>query len=428
MLLKLRHDHVVKIYETIETEKHIIIVMELCAGGDLLNYVRKRRRLKEPFAKKIFKQIIDGLNYIHSKNIAHRDIKLDNILLDGKGSVKIADFGVSKQTQPGVKMREQCGTPAYIAPEILKNKNGYGFNVDLWSAGVVLFAMLYGTVPFKAASIEELHGLILRGIYTLKDDISQEARDMLRGLLEINPFKRLTIQQILSHPWLADLDETLQLFNDQEREMIKKEYTYNDPSRYNRNENEEPVDCFTEHNIDSVYNTLKNVSDKSIILAPFNSTQSEDIEVFKKRINHMILEKQIVLRLGRLCREVDRQYEFNNNGQLDNGVYHKQLVNSENKSVGGKSKSKKKEKGKEDSDEDEDDDLKFQIMQCSKSQGMEFHTEDYHEDEEQRREGKRQFKKNMLAGLTDQERQLMDSSFSTNLELEMDELSVNKLV
>ena len=96
LLLKLRHDHIVKIYETIETDKHIIIVMELCAGGDLLNYVRKRRRLKEPLAKKIFKQIIDGLRYIHSKNVAHRDIKLDNILLDGKGQVKIADFGVSK--------------------------------------------------------------------------------------------------------------------------------------------------------------------------------------------------------------------------------------------------------------------------------------------------------------------------------------------
>lgn len=96
MLQKLRHNHVVKIYETIETQKHIIIVMELCAGGDLLNYVRKRRRLKEPFARKIFKQIIDGLSYIHSKGVAHRDIKLDNILLDGKGNVKIADFGVSR--------------------------------------------------------------------------------------------------------------------------------------------------------------------------------------------------------------------------------------------------------------------------------------------------------------------------------------------
>ena len=96
LLLKLRHSAVVKIYETIETEKHVVIVMELCAGGDLLNYVRKRRKLKEPVAKKIFKQIIDGLCYIHSKNICHRDIKLDNILLDGAGNVKIGDFGVSK--------------------------------------------------------------------------------------------------------------------------------------------------------------------------------------------------------------------------------------------------------------------------------------------------------------------------------------------
>lgn len=96
MLLKLRHNHVVKIYETIETEQQIVIVMEICAGGDLLNYVRKRRKLKEPVAKKIFKQILDGLCYIHSKSIAHRDIKLDNILLDGRGNVKIGDFGVSK--------------------------------------------------------------------------------------------------------------------------------------------------------------------------------------------------------------------------------------------------------------------------------------------------------------------------------------------
>lgn len=101
LLLKLRHNHVVKIYETIETDKHIIIVMELCAGGDLLNYVRKRRRLKEPYAQKIFKQIIDGLCYIHAKQIAHRDIKLDNILLDGKGNVKIGDFGVSRQISEG---------------------------------------------------------------------------------------------------------------------------------------------------------------------------------------------------------------------------------------------------------------------------------------------------------------------------------------
>ena len=109
-------------------------------------------------------------------------------------------------------MLEQCGTPAYIAPEILRNK-GYGLNVDLWSAGVVLYAMLYGTVPFKGASMEELHNLICQGKYILKEDISFEAISLLRGLLEINPSKRLTNKQIYEHPWLLDVDNSVELFS-----------------------------------------------------------------------------------------------------------------------------------------------------------------------------------------------------------------------
>lgn len=126
--------------------------------------------------------------------------------------------------------------------------------------------------------MEELHQLILKGKYLLKEDVSEEARDMLRGLLEINPKKRLTIKQIYQHPWLKSMDKSIQLFTDEEREMIRKEYTYNDPSRYNRNENEEPVDCFTEHGFESEYSTFKNQTSKSVILAPFNSTMSEDEE------------------------------------------------------------------------------------------------------------------------------------------------------
>lgn len=97
----MRHSSVVKLFETFETEKHYLFVMELCAGGDLLSYVRKRRKLNENVAKYLFKQIIEGIGYIHSKNIIHRDIKLDNILLDNKGHIKIADLGVGKYTKPG---------------------------------------------------------------------------------------------------------------------------------------------------------------------------------------------------------------------------------------------------------------------------------------------------------------------------------------
>ena len=157
ILLRLRHQSVVKLYETFETKRHIMLVMELCAGGDLLNFVRKRKKCEEPLAKVLFRQIIEGIGYIHSKSILHRDIKLDNILLDGKGNVKIADFGVSKTVKPGEVMYEQSGTPAYIAPEIIKNEGYKGFKADLWSAGVVLFALLFGTVPFKANNMKDLH-------------------------------------------------------------------------------------------------------------------------------------------------------------------------------------------------------------------------------------------------------------------------------
>ena len=224
-------------------------------------------------------------------------------------------------------MHEQCGTPAYIAPELLRGR-GYSLNVDLWSAGVVLFAMLYGTVPFKGSSMDELHQLIISGRYTLKEDISKDAIDLLRGLLEINPQRRLTIKQIYEHPWLQNYDASVKLFTEEECQLINKEYTYNDASRYNRNENEEPADCFTEQLIESCYSVMKNNTTKSVILAPFNSTISElsNYSVNSVYDQSLFVQKQRVLTFAKRCREVDRQYEFNNNGQLDNGVYHKQLV------------------------------------------------------------------------------------------------------
>ena len=106
MLKRMKHKNIVRLYEYFETEKHILFVIELCAGGDLLNYVRKRRRLKEDVAKSLFKQIIESLAYCHKKNIVHRDIKLDNILLDSSGQVKICDFGVGKILKKGEKMKE----------------------------------------------------------------------------------------------------------------------------------------------------------------------------------------------------------------------------------------------------------------------------------------------------------------------------------
>ena len=153
-------------------------------------------------AKSVFKQLIEGIQYCHSKSILHRDIKLDNILLSSNGEIKICDFGVSKLVKGDEKMTEQCGTPAYIAPEILLDRGYQGFGIDIWSAGVVLYAMLYGTVPFKANNMSELQKMILKAKYSLQDCISKEARDMLRCLLEKDPAKRISVTNILKHPWM----------------------------------------------------------------------------------------------------------------------------------------------------------------------------------------------------------------------------------
>lgn len=157
------HPNVVRLFDTFETSKHICFVIELCSGGDLFSYIKKRRRLKEDVARFFFKQLVEGLAYIHNaKKVVHRDIKLENILLDATGNVKICDFGVSRQLKTGMeKMKEQCGTPAYIAPEILLDKGYIGFNVDMWSAGVCLYAMLIGSVPFKASTMDKLQNLII---------------------------------------------------------------------------------------------------------------------------------------------------------------------------------------------------------------------------------------------------------------------------
>lgn len=151
---------------------------------------------------------MEGLKYCHSKNILHRDIKLDNILLTSEGDVKICDFGVSKLVKPGEIMTEQCGTPAYIAPEVFENKGYEGYCSDIWSAGVVLYAMLYGTVPFKASNMSELQKQITKGSPQFKEgEISNESLSLLKGILEKEPSKRLSINEILNHSWMQDIPE-----------------------------------------------------------------------------------------------------------------------------------------------------------------------------------------------------------------------------
>ena len=148
-----------------------------------------------------------GIAHIHCRSVIHRDIKLDNILLDSEKGVKICDFGVSKIIKKGQQIKEQCGTPAYLAPEIILDQGYEGFFVDIWSLGVLLYAMLLGTVPFKASNLEDLHKLILAGVFAIPDTVSQEAQNIIRAMIQLEPTDRLTVPQILAHAWLKETND-----------------------------------------------------------------------------------------------------------------------------------------------------------------------------------------------------------------------------
>ncbi len=201
------------------------MVMEYANGGDLLQYVKKKKRLDEQSAKNIFRQVVYGLAHCHCRSVLHRDIKLDNVLMDLDGNIQICDFGVSRLIEKDEIIQEQCGTPAYIAPEILLDKGYEGFAVDIWSAGVVLYAMLYGTVPFKANNMSELQKMIIKAKFTLQDGISKEAKDLLRQLLERDPTQRITIPNILAHPWMKEARDTVELFTNAEKNYMKYEFS-----------------------------------------------------------------------------------------------------------------------------------------------------------------------------------------------------------
>lgn len=234
----------------------------------------------------------------------------------------------------GEKMVEQCGTPAYIAPEILRGRGYEGFAVDVWSAGVVLYAMVYGTVPFRAGSMKELHRMIVKGDYTLKEDVSEEVRDLLGKMLEVDVRKRCTIPKILCHPWFADYDPSISLFTKEEKENIEKEFTYSKKPNRNQGLDNGNVtiesDWFIEQNIDLTHNELtKNITSKSVILAPFNSTITNEEEKKDYEVPESEVKNKKLVKLNSKVKEIDRQYERNNNCEVDNGVYNKYTATKE---------------------------------------------------------------------------------------------------
>jgi tRNA A-37 threonylcarbamoyl transferase component Bud32 len=210
ILQKLNHSNVLKLYEAIETEEFMYLVLEFINGCSLQDYVKKKvdRRLDEQEACRLFMQLIQALDYCHSNDVAHRDIKFENILLDHLNNLKLIDFGFSTNFPADQKIKIFCGTPSYMAPEIVNRQEYSGPPVDIWASGVVLFGLLCGYFPFKSQTDKECYKKIQSGIVLVPNFVSDHARSLIESILEIDPLKRLNAKQILASPWFKILSNT----------------------------------------------------------------------------------------------------------------------------------------------------------------------------------------------------------------------------
>ena len=203
-----RHPCVVQLYEIIETQKQLYLIMEFANGGELFDFIVEQQRVEEREACYYFQQIIAGVDYISKLGIVHRDLKPENLLLDHNRTIKLVDFGLSNTYKPGETLKTACGSPCYAAPEMIAGKRYTGTNVDLWSCGVILFAMICGFLPFEDPNTSQLYKKILNAEYKIPSFVSKDGADILKGILETDADKRLTIEQIREHPWYKQHQET----------------------------------------------------------------------------------------------------------------------------------------------------------------------------------------------------------------------------
>jgi len=204
ILRLLMHPHITCLYEVIETPSDIFIVKEYVESGELFDYITKKGRLQEDEARCFFQQIISGVEYCHRNMIVHRDLKLENLLLDSKCNVKIAGFGHSNVMHDGHFLKTSCGSPNYAAPEVISGKLYKGPEVDVWSCGIILYVLLCGSFPFDDENTPNLFKKIRGGIYTLPSHLSSGARDLIQRMLVVDPMKRMTIPEIRQHPWFLE--------------------------------------------------------------------------------------------------------------------------------------------------------------------------------------------------------------------------------
>ncbi|XP_069750318.1 serine/threonine-protein kinase MARK2 isoform X3 [Narcine bancroftii] len=222
----LNHPNIVKLFEVIETEKTLYLVMEYASGGEVFDYLVAHGRMKEKEARAKFRQIVSAVQYCHQKCIVHRDLKAENLLLDGDMHIKIADFGFSNEFTLGNKLDTFCGSPPYAAPELFQGKKYDGPEVDVWSLGVILYTLVSGSLPFDGQNLKELRERVLRGKYRIPFYMSTDCENLLKKFLVLNPAKRGNLEQIMKDRWMNVGHD-----DDELKPYVDPEPDYKDPRR-----------------------------------------------------------------------------------------------------------------------------------------------------------------------------------------------------
>nr|WOP32337.1 serine/threonine-protein kinase MARK2 isoform X10 [Galeruca daurica] len=222
----LDHPNIVKLFQVIETEKTLYLVMEYASGGEVFDYLVLHGRMKEKEARAKFRQIVSAVQYCHQKRIIHRDLKAENLLLDSEMNIKIADFGFSNEFTPGNKLDTFCGSPPYAAPELFQGKKYDGPEVDVWSLGVILYTLVSGSLPFDGSTLRELRERVLRGKYRIPFYMSTDCENLLKKFLVLNPAKRASLETIMKDKWMNQGYE-----NDELKPYVEPEQDMSDPKR-----------------------------------------------------------------------------------------------------------------------------------------------------------------------------------------------------
>ncbi|XP_054801131.1 CBL-interacting serine/threonine-protein kinase 23-like [Prosopis cineraria] len=200
----IRHPNVIRLYEVMASKTKIYIVLEFVTGGELFDKISSKGRLKEDEARKYFQQLICAVDYCHSRGVFHRDLKPENLLLDANGVLKVSDFGLSalpQQVREDGLLHTTCGTPNYVAPEVIHNKGYDGAKADLWSCGVILFVLLAGFLPFEESNLVALYKKIFKADFTCPQWFSTSAKKLIKRILDPNPATRITMAELIENEW-----------------------------------------------------------------------------------------------------------------------------------------------------------------------------------------------------------------------------------